>query len=222
MGLIIEAMKISDAWSKFCIISATLHDVVRKIIEEKTKLKFSYIEDKEYNNLVKIKVNIGDDPIESCIDGVISYFKDGKKVLVIANAVKKSAELFSNIKEMFQSKFLEDIGKIMLLHSMFILNDLIKKEDLLEKSSDGPFIAVTTQVVEVSLDIDFDELHTEAVPIDSLIQRFGWVNRNLPENVICPVYVYSVETPRPYEDIDIIDSSVTCLMEQPGNHMNSN
>ena len=105
LGLIIEAMKISDAWSKFCIISATLHDVVRKIIEEKTKLKFSYIEDKEYNNLVKIKVNIGDDPIESCIDGVISYFKDGKKVLVIANAVKKSAELFSNIKEMFQSNF---------------------------------------------------------------------------------------------------------------------
>ena len=39
------------------------------------------------------------------------------------------------------------------------------------------FIAVTTQVVEVSLDIDYDILFTQIAPLDALIQRFGRVNR---------------------------------------------
>ena len=216
LGLIIEAMKMSDGWSKFCVISATLPDVVRKTIEEKTRRKFSYVEDEEYNKRVKLQINIEDDSIDGCIDRVISSFLLGKKVLVIVNTVNKSVDLFcrivDRIKEMLQSKLSENlIENIMLFHSRFIFTHRTMKENLLENLPDGSFIAVTTQVVEVSLDIDFDELHTEAAPIDSLIQRFGRVNRNRPNNVICPAYVYHVETPRPYEDMDIIKSSVTLL-----------
>lgn len=36
---------------------------------------------------------------------------------------------------------------------------------------------VSTQVVEVSLDISFDRMITQCAPLDSLIQRFGRVNR---------------------------------------------
>ena len=216
LGLIIEAMIMSDGWSKFCVISATLPDIVRKTIEEKTKRKFSYIEDKEYNNRVKLEINIEDDTIDSCNDQVISSFLLGKKVLVIVNTVNKSVDLFcriiDKIKERSQCKHSAELIKnIMLFHSRFIFTDRALKENLLENLPDGSFIAITTQVVEVSLDIDFDELHTEAAPIDSLIQRFGRVNRNRPQGVICPAYVYQVETPRPYEDMDIIKSSVTLL-----------
>jgi CRISPR-associated endonuclease/helicase Cas3 len=67
----------------------------------------------------------------------------------------------------------------MLYHSQFILRDRQEKEADLENIAniDAGFIAVCTQIVEVSLDIDFDSLYTENAPIDALIQRFGRVNR---------------------------------------------
>ncbi|MGH3874108.1 MAG: hypothetical protein ACRDSR_21845 [Pseudonocardiaceae bacterium] len=40
-----------------------------------------------------------------------------------------------------------------------------------------PGILVATQVVEVSLDVDFDVLYTSGAPLDALVQRFGRVNR---------------------------------------------
>ena len=38
-------------------------------------------------------------------------------------------------------------------------------------------LVVSTQVVEVSLDISFDIMITECAPLDALIQRFGRINR---------------------------------------------
>jgi CRISPR-associated endonuclease/helicase Cas3 len=40
-----------------------------------------------------------------------------------------------------------------------------------------PGLLVATQTVEVSLNVDFDALHTSGAPLEPLIQRFGRVNR---------------------------------------------
>ena len=40
-----------------------------------------------------------------------------------------------------------------------------------------PKILVSTQVVEVSLDLDFQQGFTESAAIDALVQRMGRINR---------------------------------------------
>lgn len=220
LGLIIEAMKRAGQRSKFCVISATLPDIIKEVIAHETERKFSHVEDKQYNNRVKLTINIEDKKIDDCVEQVFSSFNNGKKILVIVNTVAKSIEVYSRIVEMLDESPLfvgekETLDQVLLFHSQFIFNHRKIRESRLENLPEGSFIAVTTQVVEVSLDIDFDELHTEAAPIDSLIQRFGRVNRNRPEGVICPAYVYQVDSPRPYKDIDIINTSLM-LLESAG------
>jgi len=69
-------------------------------------------------------------------------------------------------------------------------------------------LAVTTQVCEMSLDLDADVLITETAPITSLIQRMGRCNRkNEAPKTIGDVYVYPPDGPQPdapYKPQDLI------------------
>src|SRR5439155_8572333 len=67
-------------------------------------------------------------------------------------------------------------------------------------------IAVTTQVAEMSLDLDADILITEIAPIPALIQRLGRLNRRVtPENPGAPRTAFFLipESPVPYETADL-------------------
>ena len=76
---------------------------------------------------------------------------------------------------------------------------------------------VSTQVIEVSLDISFDIMITEAAPLDSLIQRFGRVNRKRSKDTIDKLKkVYVLPPPenekdaRPY-DLESLQNSYQVL-----------
>jgi CRISPR-associated endonuclease/helicase Cas3 len=105
---------------------------------------------------------------------------DNEKVLVVCNTVKRSQQIFEQVSALYPEVLQ------MLLHSRFRRKDRRDREERLEKEFNvgtGPCIVVSTQVVEVSLDISFDRMITQAAPIDALIQRFGRVNRKrLPKN----------------------------------------
>lgn len=140
------------------------------------------------------KLNSWDDADEIVCKAV----EDDKKVLVVCNRVKSAQEHY----EYFKNRFL-DIP-MLLLHSRFKRGDRNQKEKKLlgldEKgfstdefnTSEKACIVVATQVVEVSLDISFDLMITETAPLDSLIQRFGRVNRKRAVETIGkfkPVYL---------------------------------
>jgi CRISPR-associated endonuclease/helicase Cas3 len=57
-----------------------------------------------------------------------------------------------------------------------------------DNSFPRPVVAVTTQVVEVSLNLDFDTIITEPAPLEALVQRFGRINRARRKGVV-PVRV---------------------------------
>lgn len=81
----------------------------------------------------------------------------------------------------------------MLIHSRFTREHRRQLEDKLLNDfnhNTEPCIVVSTQVVEVSIDINFDALYTDCSDIMSLIQRFGRINRQRKNiGVIKPIYI---------------------------------
>lgn len=112
-----------------------------------------------------------------------------QKILIVCNRVAHAQEIFKQIDELYP-----DTDK-MLIHSRFKRKDRNRLEKELKEvynASPHACVVVSTQVVEVSLDISFDVMITEAAPIDALIQRFGRINRKRNADTIGkykPVYV---------------------------------
>lgn len=120
-------------------------------------------------------VLIDDEELGNLIE---ELFKKGGVVGVIINTVKRAQELARVCIE----KYGKD--KVELLHSRFIATDRITKEKkLLEMIGKGAVrpeskIIIGTQVIEQSLDIDFDVLVSDLAPMDLLIQRVGRLHRH--------------------------------------------
>jgi CRISPR-associated endonuclease/helicase Cas3 len=108
-------------------------------------------------------------------------FDKGEKVLLICNTVGRAQKAFEEWITIFPHI------SAMLIHSRFRRSDRVELEKRLIKDFDekeGPCLVVSTQVVEVSLDISFDRMITDCAPLDALIQRFGRVNRRRkPETI---------------------------------------
>lgn len=112
-------------------------------------------------------------------------FAEGERVLLIQNTVKEAQASYQAMKTAFP-----DV-EIMLIHSRFRRIDRARLErELTDKYNDRnqekytPCLVISTQVVEVSLDISFDRMITACAPLDALIQRFGRVNRVRNESTI--------------------------------------
>ncbi|AMR26246.1 hypothetical protein A0257_03470 [Hymenobacter psoromatis] len=121
----------------------------------------------------------------SAPDAILTQaFANGEKVLVICNTVFGAQQQYQRLRELFPK-----VVNRLLLHSRFKRGDRAGREHRLENefnNSDvpGPCLVVSTQVVEVSLDISFDRMITEAAPLDALVQRFGRVNRRRTKDTI--------------------------------------
>ncbi|MDE5737379.1 MAG: CRISPR-associated helicase Cas3', partial [Oscillospiraceae bacterium] len=107
---------------------------------------------------------------------------DGGCMAVIVNTVNYAQELSSKFSE---AEALQDF-EIICFHSRFIATDRanIEKELLKRVGKDSKseqrnkLIIVGTQVLEQSLDIDFDYMITELCPMDLLLQRSGRLHRH--------------------------------------------
>lgn len=123
-------------------------------------------------------------------DVIASVIESNSKLLIVCNQVKRAQEMYENIANLYPNV------KRMLVHSRYKRRDRARLETELREEFNNlentPCIVVSTQVVEVSLDISFDTMITECAPIDALTQRFGRINRKRTKDTIGhykPIYV---------------------------------
>ena len=95
---------------------------------------------------------------------------DGKtKVLIVVNNISTCQNLYEDLKKFSPT----------LLHGGLHRLDrkIVEGKITAENREKRPRLLISTQAVEVSLDIDYDVAFIENAPIDALIQRFGRINR---------------------------------------------
>lgn len=115
---------------------------------------------------------------EELPDTISNLLNDGGVLGIIVNTVKRAQELGRKCKSRFGNDAVE------ILHSSFIATDRVDKESNLVKmiGKDGvrpeKKIIIGTQVIEQSLDIDFDVMITDLCPVDLLLQRVGRLHRH--------------------------------------------
>ena len=201
MGFLKSFLEICEKLNiKVCLMSASIPKKIKELLGLSRYLHIT--EDKLFEKKA-IEIKKRDYFLDEDIDFILSEYKKGKKVLVIRNTIKKSQETFDKLKE----------ADVILYHSAFKKIDRSKKEEFIFRKlkENKPFILVATQVVEVSLDIDFDVMFSDLAPIDSLIQRFGRVNRKKSDKK-GEVFIYLVNNPKPYRDF-ILDATYKFLEE---------
>lgn len=135
--------------------------------------------DKTEQKTTKVEVKRINFEDEELINQINSSINDGGVAGVIVNTVKRAQAL----ARIAGTNLPSDV-KILVLHSAFLANERTKIEEKLQSliGKDGQrpekLIVIGTQVLEQSLDIDFDVLYTDIAPMDLLLQRAGRMYRH--------------------------------------------
>ena len=136
--------------------------------------------------------------VEASVQQALS---EGRKVLWVVNQVARCQEIANKYRE-------QNRAEVICYHSRFRLMDRRERHrEVVDafQNKVGTVLAVTTQVCEMSLDLDADLLVSELAPISSLIQRMGRCNRNgrPGDGKRGTVILYEADNELPYEAEEI-------------------
>ncbi len=108
---------------------------------------------------------------------------DGGCAAVICSTVGRAQEVFQHLQSQFEE------GELGLFHGRFLFVDRERLEkkclEMFGKNSQNRpkrYVLVATQVIEQSLDVDFDLMISDLAPIDLLLQRSGRLHRHTRDN----------------------------------------
>jgi len=212
---------------KLAILSASFPAIKKQYILWKNRnKKFEVV---RQDNLFEAKpnnINLINDYLENNINLINNHLKTNN-ILIVRNTVKDAITTYKILKKkgynvmLYHSRFrridrkLKEYEiffrlwkeKLKIFNEEIILeNEYVNFTDYLNRIKEkNNFILVATQVVEISLDIDFDILLTDIAPIDSLIQRFWRINRKKIENKLWKIYIFwkykKIWWKYPYDDL---------------------
>lgn len=131
-------------------------------------------------HILKIKTEVSHclNDVEAIACMAIAAVREGGCLCVLMNTVREAQAVYRAVQENYD-------GKLLLFHAQFSAarRDEIERECLSLFGKDKSHrperaILVATQVVEQSLDVDFDGMITAVAPMDLLLQRLGRVHRH--------------------------------------------
>lgn len=207
-ALIFGLRQIHRLGGKIAILTATLAPFIKDLLKKDAEITF---QEKDFIlNKTRHNVSVRDGAMQA-EDIVEQYLKNkalkrSNKILIVCNTIRKAQALYEELKTQ-----LEDTEEIKLFHSRYTRKDRKRLEKEIREfgktycdeknkaldSANG--IWISTSLVEVSLDIDFDYLFTELSELNGLFQRMGRCNRKGLKNVEeynCFVYCAGEEIKR--------------------------
>ncbi|MBN7818084.1 CRISPR-associated helicase Cas3' [Algoriphagus pacificus] len=227
LALILETIKYLREYfgTRFFIMSATMPVKLQDLLSDALggKENFKFIQDSELLEKSRNTFETTDLTIQENLPEIKKAIYNRDKVLIVVNTVDQAIALYQELKHSA-----EEIGKrCICFHSRFIQKDRQKIEtDILNMEKEGkPILLIATQVVEVSLDIDFDVLYTENAPIDAIIQRAGRINRKRNPDKESKVIVHSHSEASQkfiYTEADILDKTFQVLSQYNGRQITEN
>jgi len=128
----------------------------------------------------------------------VEAYREGKRVLWVRNTVDRCRETANQLENDLKVE-------VLTYHSRFRLQDRQNRHSETVSAFQGKgkaAIAVTTQVCEMSLDLDADVLITEFAPISALVQRFGRSNRHGLIDY-AQIWVYEPQKVLPYNEEEL-------------------
>lgn len=134
-----------------------------------------------------------------------------RKILWVVNRVDECQRVFRRMSSLLSHRTgcgASDEVSVLCYHSRFRLCDRRRRHSQVirafDRSSRHSVLAITTQVCEMSLDLDADILVTEAAPVTSLIQRMGRCCRQKnPGARLGDVHIYEPTSWLPYQKNDV-------------------
>ncbi|EOS60749.1 CRISPR-associated helicase cas3 [Firmicutes bacterium M10-2] len=149
-------------------------------------IKTNSIKQTAMNQKVILKFLNPEDNLSTLLQNKIS---NGGCAAVIVNTVSRAQELTEQLKN-----DLPDDYEIVLFHSGFTWHDRKRVEEKIlkrvgknsNKIERERFIVVSTQLLEASLDLDFDVMFSELASADSLLQRMGRLHRHKIHDLLRP------------------------------------
>lgn len=187
LGMILGLLShlVRELGARVFVMSATLPTILREELEEAIgPVTHVLASGATYERFQRHRIHLIDGDLldSSNLDRIVESAERGQSVLVVATTVGRAQQAWEALR---RPERLGQGATVKLLHGRFCGRDRFDKEQELRSAvaterayaQRKPVVLVATQVVEVSLDVDFDVLFSDPAPLEALLQRFGRVNR---------------------------------------------
>ncbi|GAA1009387.1 CRISPR-associated helicase/endonuclease Cas3 [Acrocarpospora pleiomorpha] len=183
MGIILAMLGLwEELGGRIAVISATLPRALSALLCDALAQEPTEVNALDDGWAVRHRLSVCPEPLTSAssIEKIAARLQANEAVLLVANNIADARLLYNALGPLAGQ--LHGPGAALLLHSRFKAGDRAKIEkQIMERYGVGvphmPGLLVSTQVVEVSLNVDFSSIHTSGAPLEALLQRFGRVNR---------------------------------------------